>query len=295
MTDKSTPIFLKKLDSVTFDQLLGADNPFDGGSGIFDLRGVEFISPCALVQLTAACHALARAGSTASIHVDDESTRSWLLRAGFVRAVQPVAHFRPSIPAARARLFDLMRDDNPLLIEVTSLQHGADLPALLDHIVQVLRRRLRYTKYDAFDVAKAVSEVGQNTFDHNDGIGGFLAMQVFGKGTRRFLEIGVADYGIGLQATLHHNPDYATIRTDAQAIRQAIQLGTSEFEASDRTRGTGLYDLLHIAYQHGATVQIRSGTAKARFRADRQQGWLFPVPPMPGVQIALAMPTKVTT
>ncbi len=231
-----------------------------------------------------------------TIQVEDEAIRSWLLRAGFVRAVHSVAHFRPTIPPARARLFELMRDDNPLLIEVTELRSSTDLPALLDQIVAVLRHRLRYKKRDAFDVAKAVSEMAQNAFDHNDGTGGFLAMQVFGSGSSRFLEIGVADCGNGLRATLRHNPAYAAIRTDKQAIHYATQLGISEFTASDSTRGAGLYHLLQIAYRHGGTVQIRTGNAKARSRADRQHAWMFDVPPMPGVQLVLLLllPTKAT-
>lgn len=286
----------EKLDSITFDRLLASNNPFVANDGMFDLRGVQFISPCALVQLAAACHALARADKKTLIHVEEEGIRSWLLRAGFARAVQSVADFLPTIPPARSLLFDLMREGNPLLIEVTELQSSMDLPALLNQIVRVLRYRLRYKKYDAFDVAKAVSEMAQNTFDHNHGVCGFLAMQVFGSGPSRFLEIGVADYGSGLRATLQNNPACASsIHTDRQAIHHATQLGVSEFAMSDSTRGTGLYHLLQIAYRHGGTVQIRSGVAKARYRADRQQAWMFDVPPMPGVQLALLLPTKAAS
>lgn len=178
-----------------------------------------------------------------------------------------------------------------MLIEVTKIQNGAELPALLDRIVYVLCHRLKYKKHDAFDVTIAVSEICQNTFDHNTHSCGFLAMQVYRGGPGRFLEIGVADYGDGLAATLKRNPHNPPILSDMEAIHQATQLGTSEF--SDRTRGTGLYHLLEITYKHGGSVQIRSGGATMRYRMDKQQGWGFHVVPMPGVQIALTLPTKV--
>ncbi len=221
------PTAPEKLDSITFDRLLESNNPFAAGESIFDLRGTRFISPCALVQLAAACHGLAGAGRRRDHRVEDEAMRSWLLRAGFVRVVQPVTHFLPSISPAHARLFDLMRNHNPLLIEVTELRSSANLPALLDQIVRVLRFRLRYQKHDAFDVAKAVSEMAQNTFDHNHDTCGFLAMQVFGSGSNRFLEVSVADCGPGIRATLRRNPAYAALTTDRQAIQYATRLGIS--------------------------------------------------------------------
>ncbi len=116
-------------------------------------------------------------------------------------------------------------------------------------------------------------------------------MQVYQRGPKCFLEIAVADYGEGLATTLRRNPDNPPIISDKEAIRQATQLGISEF--SDRTRGTGLYHLLEIAYKHSGSVQIRSGSAKVRFRMDKQRGWDFSVTSMPGVQIALTLPTKV--
>jgi len=38
-----------------------------------------------------------------------------------------------------------------------------------------------------------MSELAQNCFDHNAGTCGFLAMQTYGKGKSRFLEIAVPD------------------------------------------------------------------------------------------------------
>jgi anti-sigma regulatory factor (Ser/Thr protein kinase) len=165
-----------------------------------------------------------------------------------------------------------------------------ELSDLLDRTVGTLRFRLKYRKYDAFDVATAVSEIAQNSFDHNSATYGLIAMQVYGRGSKRFLEIGVADYGEGILTTLKRNPKHNLLNSDLEAIREASKLGVSEHD--DPTRGTGLYHLLEIAFKHGGSVQIRSGGGKVRYRMDKRMGWTFAVPAVPGVQVALTLPSK---
>ncbi|MGA2269611.1 MAG: hypothetical protein ABSH44_14175 [Bryobacteraceae bacterium] len=282
---------MAKLDARTFDDFLRRDNPFvTAGPCVFDLRGVTFVSPAALVQLTAACHAIHQRGQTPVIAIEDSSVRSYLLRAAFFSALEGVADIQPSLVKPWNRIYDHMRGSNPMLIEVTKIESGAALPSLLDQVVDVLRFRLKYRKNDAFDVATAVSELSQNTFDHNQNTCGFLAMQVYGKGAKRFLEIAVADHGCGLAATLGRNPKNPRALSDVEAIKEAIKPGVSEHD--DPTRGTGLYHLLEITYKHEGSVQIRSGSGIARYRMDRKMGWYLSVPPMPGVQVALTLPSK---
>lgn len=287
MTTIPTPI--RKLDSVSFDVLLRRQNPFGSAVPTFDLTGIELVTPCALVQLAAACYALARAGRVPMIVVDDVNVCTYLMRAGFIQVVEPIAQFVPDV-STTSHTYDGLRGASPVLIEITPIESGYQLSDLLDRIVTALRDRLLYPKYDAFDVAMAVSEICQNTLDHNAQACGFLAMQAYDGRTNRFLEIGVADYGDGLTASLRRNPKNPTMLSDRQAIELATELGSSEYD--DITRGTGLYHLLEIAYKHRGSVQIRSGAAKMRYRMDRRCGWGFTVPPMPGVHIAFTLPAK---
>ena len=277
---------MKKLDSNTFDELLQQQEPFEKTPPSFDLREIEFVSPAGLVQLAAAAYGLAKQKRRPRILVDDPSVRSYLVRAGFAAAVEPVADI---VPAVNGDYYRYLRGSNPMLIEVTRIEGADTLPEILDRILLVLRHKLKYRKGDAFDIAIAVSEITQNTFDHNSHTHGFLSMQVYGS-KNSFLEIGIADYGVGLAATLRRNRKFADVQDDKDAIEHCIQLGTSEHE--DPTRGTGLHHLLEITYKHEGAVQIRSGAAKVRYRMDKRQGWFFNVPDMAGVQIALNLPSK---
>lgn len=283
---------LDKLDSITFDQLLLRQDPFSAARPLIDLRGVRLVTPAGLVKLAATLHAIARDGRSPTIAGVEESVRTYLMRSGFASVVGAVAEFDPPFPSHVHPVFDRMRGSNPLLIEVTKLDSGEALPELLSQIVGVLNRRFKYAQYDAFDAATAVSEIAQNTFDHNRDACGFIAMQVYGAGPKRFLEIGVSDYGEGVAATLMRNPKIGTIPSDGQAIRMATQLGTSAFD--DPTRGTGLFHLLEIAFKHEGSVQIWSGRAKLRFRMDRKRGWEFSVPHLPGVHVTMTLRSKTS-
>jgi anti-sigma regulatory factor (Ser/Thr protein kinase) len=176
---------------------------------------------------------------------------------------------------------------SPLLLDVTRLATHADLPALLDQILGVLRQRLRYRPDDACDVATAVSELCQNIFDHNARACGFVAMQVAGRPGHRRLEIAVADDGAGLAATLRRNPQHLPLASDLEAIHLAVQRGTSA--SADPTRGNGLYHLLALVARQAGAVQIRSGTATVHYTRD--QRWTGTVPWMAGVHAALTLPT----
>lgn len=283
-----TPI--QKLDAVSFDALLTQQDPFNHPECKFDLQAVRLITPAGLVQLAAACHALKRGGRKPIIAVQNDSVRNYLVRSGFVSTLEQIAQFMPPYRRIATYQYEYYRGSSPMLIEVTKIEAESALPTILDKIVWVLRHRMRYHKYDAFDIATAVSEIAQNTFDHNYQTCGFIAMQVYGEKPDRFVEIGVADYGGGLTETLKRNPKNPSIRSDLQAIYLATQLGISEHD--DPTRGTGLHHLLDIAFRHEGSVQIRSGAGAMRFRMDKRQGWGFNVPPMPGVHVTLTLQSK---
>jgi len=232
--------YVSQLDSITFDRFLEDQNPCAIPCEAISIKGVRFVTPAALVQLAAMCHSCARSGTPFAIEVDDQAVRSYLMRSGFKDVVDDVAEFVP--PMASSIWYSGLRGGNPLLIEVTRIVNGRELPELLDRIVAVLRTKFKYRKYDAFDVATAVSEIAQNTFDHNVGTCGFIAMQGYSKGQRRFLEIGVSDFGVGLAETLRRNPKNGPIPDDLTAIKRAMQLHQARrvLWKRERVAGTAL-------------------------------------------------------
>ncbi len=284
MTSRPIASQAEVLDAITFDALVAEQLWFDQERPAIDLTNVTFISSAALAQIAAICHGLDADGKRAVLVVPEPAVRTYLVRSGFVAAVEAVADLDPPLrPMDRA--FQAQRGSSPLLIEVTRLEYDA-LPDLLGRIALVLRDWLGYTQRDADSAAIAISEVSQNGLDHGKGAPCFLAMQVYGAGTGQFLNVGVADCGVGLRRSLERNPANS-YNSDDEAIRDAMDLGTSGYE--DPTRGTGLWHLLQITHEYQGSVQIRSGTVKARYRADKEQGWIFSVVPVPGVHVELKL------
>jgi anti-sigma regulatory factor (Ser/Thr protein kinase) len=202
-----------------------------------EVRAGVRLTPATLVQLASACYALRQAGHHPVFRADDAAVHEYLWRCAFFAVVQSVVRIEPPVPMAIAPPGEPERRASPLLLDVTRLETSADLPPLLDQILRVLRQRLPYRTNDACDVTTAVSELCQNIFDHNAQTSGFVAMQVMGCRGHRHLEVGVADYGAGLAATLQRNPQHAPLASDLEAIHLAVQCGTST--SADPTWGPG--------------------------------------------------------
>jgi hypothetical protein len=275
------------VDAVSCDPRLGAPDLWHRADGRVEVRAGARLTPAALVQLASMCYALRHAGHQPVLRADEAAVREYLWRCGFLAVVHPVATVEPPLVIAPGT--DQEARASPLLLNVTRLATSAALPTLLDRMLGVLRQRLPYRPDDACNVATAVSEICQNIFDHNAHTAGFVAMQVAGRAGHRSLEIGVADYGAGLAATLRRNPHHSTLGSDGEAIQLAVQRGTSAY--ADPTRGTGLYHLLELVAKQAGAVQIRSGTATVHYRLDQRRAWTGTVPWVPGVHVALTLPT----
>jgi hypothetical protein len=242
------------VDVVWCDPRLGAPGLWHCSDGRVEVRAGVRLTPATLVQLASACYALRQAGHDPVFRADDAAVHEYSWRCAFFAVVHPVARIEPPVPMAIAPPGEPERRASPLLLDVTRLETSADLPPLLDQILRVLRQRLPYRTNDACDVTTAVSELCQNIFDHNAQTSGFVAMQVMGCRGHRHLEVGVADYGAGLAATLQRNPQHAPLASDLEAIHLAVQRGTSA--SADPTRGTGLYHLLALRIHRAAREAV---------------------------------------
>ena len=283
---------MNKLTAITFDDFLARNKPFETSNCTFDISGFSLISPSALVQLAAACYGLAHCGRKAIIIIDDYRVISFLKRTGFITVIKGIARIENKSFITSILTYPFIDSSNPLLLEVSKIADPSAISELLNRVISQLINQLNYRKHDAYDVATAISEICQNIFDHNQSTCGFVAMQVYGHSIdKRFIEIGIADYGDGLTNTLSRNPRNLPLESDLSAIKLAIQPRVSEF-LDDPTRGTGLRHMMDIAFKHQGTVQIRSGKANMRFRMDKRQGWGFSVSHMPGVQLTLTLKSK---
>ena len=166
------------------------------------------------------------------------------------------------------------------------------LRANLKNIIEMLENKFHYPPNEAYDITAIISESSQNIYDHNPGSYGFIAFQTYrASNGSKFLEVGLSDFGAGIQTTLKMNPNFASIKNDIEAIEKAVELGTSQY--TDPTRGNGLYHLMQTIKKYKGTVQVRSGQATIRCRFDTNQSHSkFCVPFLPGVHITIKLDAK---
>lgn len=261
-------------------------------SCVIDLSGLSFSSPGGMVPLAALCCALAKSHPCIVIKLAHPNQRNYFVSSGFYSVLEDIVFFEPAISKARLGDFEERRGATPLMIEITRIGDEKDLPQLLNKLVSILRFRMSLGKEHAYDTAIAVSELCQNTFEHNPEACGLIGLQVFSASTGRFVEVSISDYGRGIATTLSENSENPSFSTDLEAIETAVLLGTSQYK--DVTRGTGLYHLLRVAEKGDGTVQICSGTATKRFRMDLGRAYDFVDPTsLPGTHITLSLKSRI--
>lgn len=291
------PVPTRDLTYTSFDQLVALLSEMtlrESQDVMVDCSTLDFVDPFATIGLILLSkHFNKQFGVPLTFAFPEGDVRSYLGRASFFKQALSCAKFEPDIPEAWLQLMDAYQGSNPVLLEVTSLSEEAIIASILDRVEMVLRRRLHYGKYDAFDICIMLSEICHNIFDHNPGQAtGYAAMQLYKNRQQgeRFLQIAVGDDGAGIRASLRRNPHYKNLTSDVDAIIKGLANRVSEYD--DITRGNGLFHLLNLVLKHGGSLCIRSGAGKVFFRADQHRTLVWDVGSLDGAQFAITFPAR---
>ena len=279
---------INKFISTTFTEIVRNQKLLEISEPVLDLSNFSFISPGGLVPLTALCFDLSNKGRTLKIKVSDPNLRNYFVKSGFLDVARKIVRFDPQLLPTRLVEYDDWKGLNTKLIELTKIENHNDLDPILKKTINTLRGEMKYPINDAFNMGIALSEMCQNTIDHNNEVCGFFSMQLFNSGQRPFMEIGISDCGVGLSQTLSENPKNPALKDDFEAIKLATALGSSQYD--DPTRGTGFHHLIKIVEKYLGSIRITSGSATLYYRADKNETLSFNSVPMPGVTVVLSLP-----
>lgn len=279
---------INKLTSITFTEIVRVQRLLEISEPVLDLSNFSFISPGGLVPLTALCFDLSNKGKTLKIKVANPNLRNYFVKSGFLDVACEIVRFDPQLLPTRLVEYDNWKGLNTKLIELTKIENHNNLDPILKKTINILRGEMKYPINDAFNLGIALSEMCQNTIDHNNEACGFFSMQLFNSGQPPFMEIGISDCGVGLAQTLRENPNNPAFKNDFEAIKLAIALGTSQYD--DPTRGTGFHHLNRIVEKYLGSLRITSGSATFYYRADKNKTLCFYSVPMPGVTVVLSLP-----
>jgi anti-sigma regulatory factor (Ser/Thr protein kinase) len=276
-----------------FFELIAQELPPIGRIVTIDLRRMLFIDLFAMTALANYCGLLEESGYQVKLALGDGDASSFLERVGFFDLLRPEITMRSDVSLAHLAYAQAFRGANTGLLEFTRLDSNQAIRDVLSAFRRILRHRLRFSSNEAKTLAIMLSELCHNVLDHNRDPAvamGVAAMQVHATGPRRYMQVVVADQGLGIRCTLSRHPRNADLTSDVEAIERSVELGVTEHE--DSTHGNGLYHLLRLAREHRGAVHVRSGGGKVYYRADQAQGRRFNVMPLKGAQFALVFPTK---
>lgn len=184
----------------------------------------------------------------------------FLSNTGFIQALEGMCEIR--LPAsnrgAGGKPVQLKRIMGVASIDGSSAVKFAVGEIRRRQIKNTLHRQLNYSGREIARLASILGELCQNVPDHCQSRG-VAAIVGQGEGTGSFVDIGIADPGVGVEATLRTK--YASAIGDrwngVAALDLAFQPGTSRFDG----RGDGLPEVLDAVRHLKGSLVARSGGA----------------------------------
>jgi hypothetical protein len=167
-------------------------------------------------------------------------------------------------------------------VPLKQIRRREELAVLLADIVPLLHLA---NPEHAKAVQYVISEMVGNVLEHSQASGGaVVAAQLYSgdRARRRYVSIGVADFGIGVRTSLSAN---FQLSTDTEAVVTAIRPGTTGairglYGAPDNA-GAGLFFTHSLARATGAYFALGSGGAMYRsslaFRQPSEDRLVFPI------------------
>lgn len=255
-----------ELTQTTVAPLVAAVEELSTGSAsnvILDLRSLLFAHPFPLVVLAAVVEARGEDGDAVTIRCPSSPDAcQYLAACGFLQEMDGQATLEGDKGlSARPKSWGA-----GTVLPVTRLDHDGDVAAVLDRIDRRLGRLLEQPKWEADRIISAVrssvQEICANIFQHAAYDIGWIAAQQYRNQYTGipYVEIGIADAGRGIKASL--STAYAALRDapDSTAIREALN-GRSRRHG--RHGGTGFRVLQRAAKELDGQFYLRSGRGGA--------------------------------
>ncbi|MDX1931403.1 MAG: ATP-binding protein [Capsulimonadales bacterium] len=286
-----------------------------------DLSNLTYVTPSGLTWLLVALHALRnpnRRKQEPSIDIPTSEGRQpatnptvrvippgpphqlhyWLKWMGFFEFVEEHGIAcdweKPKValpPDAERRL------KSQTVLVLTELRTGVDVARVVREVTgsvaTLLQNHLGYTGYDVAILGMMLSEACHNILDHaGEDACGLVAAQVIRRSKQLpYVQIGVADNGIGIRSSLSRAHPDASTWPHEQAIREALKRGVSGVPEEDR--GLGLWSIVDKITDYQGTLHLRSGDARVRVKAREDGSVDYNVYPshasVPGTMLCLTL------
>lgn len=237
----------------------------------FDFSKTAFISSFAMIEFILLCEfIISELGKHISFHLSSSSRLSScmfvLSRLGFFDCFPNSVTFYPYKPKRKKPA----RGKNEAILEITEVNEDK-AEQVIDLVDKAVSKNTTYDRSQVNDICIMVSEMLQNIFYHSQSDrAGLIAIQNYSK--LRFMQMVIADAGIGIPGTIRNAPEYAGKElNDVEAIFESIKKGVSRL-GRGAGRGEGLTHCVQLANKHQARLYIRSNSGWASITLHKGRG-----------------------
>lgn len=267
---------MRALSPLVHPILNGAGGAHAPDEILLDLTEVTFVTPGSLAPLAAlverASSSLPPIRLQAPVNPD---CRRYLASAGLLQIL------RELVTVVGAEELDGVgpSSSSDSLLPLTRLCGQSELESFLKHLERRLDEMLGCAD-DSWDATKrpiisTVRELCENVFQHAGGAPGWVTAQKYRPATGNpFVEVAIADAGIGVRRTLAtHHTEFLTT-SDGEALERMVKEHLSRH--TDPLRGNGYYVLQEATRELDGSFLLRSGSGaverRRRSRLIRRDG-----------------------
>jgi hypothetical protein len=211
---------------------------------VFDLSKTEFITPFGLVLLSGTIsECLAQQKIAKYKKPDKHATWKFLSGIGFNKFFQLSSDAGHKIESPMVQLKRLKQIDY----------------FLTDQILDVFKYSIRMTTGVEGSLKLALNELMTNVFDHSEsGRGCYVCAQSYRQSKK--IRLCIADFGIGILASLRNIPNYSFLQNDYDAIKLSVKEGITSRIGIDA--GYGLTHIQRFIRVNKGKMCILSGKGK---------------------------------
>jgi len=211
---------------------------------VLDFSQCQGAFPNGMIPLLLSTDALRRKGVDLEIVLpSNPDVHRLFLNANWAHYLDPAQH----------ELSDTTHDRHVATHRFTSPDEQQDL---VNAFMDVVLRTMRLERDVIAGLEWSINEITDNVLNHaQSGSGGLVQVSTFRE--RERVAFAVGDSGRGILGSLREG--YPRLRTDAQAIGEAVKAGVTR--NPDAGQGNGLAGTLRIATMSGGSFEIGSGLA----------------------------------
>lgn len=254
----------------------------------YDLRRLNLIDGFGMFALMENIHGQLAQGRDINLIIDDEYACKYLCESRFFLELE--SQFPKTLFLSTSPKNLLIKFSGDSFLPLTRVGFKNAEQTTLDQVVVPILKQQGFSETISGYIFWAIGELMDNAHTHAKANGHcYMSIHRFGN-ERKYLQIDIADLGIGIPKSLKSSKNHANL-TDRQALARAFKSRISSWP-EEHNRGKGLSDVLGVAIGNQSLLRVESGGEGFRMTFSgmgKHAEIQTPMTAEPGTRIALVL------